>query len=482
MVLFAVIGVFAGPFGIADAGKIVPRSGGSSVIAPMAAILLGPTARLPVAGRDSENPELAMNTSGRYLVAYPDNDPFGPFGVLSATPRSGRVSAGGVITLGTMSDLSPVQPAVAADGRVAVGWAVRRGLRRSPYAIFGLELAERVPGSTSRWTYRQVLAPTDRFDPSDLAGGIAFDSFDRLFWAWTTHVRAVASLVLARQSSPDGPLQTQTVATAGRYTTIAPAPIAVDGAGSPVLAWSLTPAGGPLRSNAPPTIPAPTAMAATATTAGHVGHVQVLRRGCYVEQLVVAPSGQAAVSMGCPIGHRGTRTQVWVSERPPGGVFGKPLLVAAKGPSELALSLTIAGGGRVWAVWDHVVGTERSYDANIVRTEVSSALPGQPFPPPSWETAPYPTQLNPPELLITPAGGVVLARGDRLGRVVLQPLENGGHLGTAIVLSPQFVRNQQVATDANGRGLAIWDTHIAGANIPQARPFTLHRPPRPASA
>jgi hypothetical protein len=472
MVLLAMIGVLGCVVGIANAGSGPPQSSSPYVIAPTAGIHLGPTAQLPVSGRDSEYPELAMNTSGGYLVAYPTNEPFGPFGVLSATTASSQIPVGRTGRLGTIGDLSPVQPAVAGDGRLAIGWAVRRGVRRSPYPIFGLELAERTPGLTSPWTYQQVLAPTPGFDPVDLPAGIEFDASDRLFWSWTTRDRAVASLVLARQLSRDGPWRTHTAFRAGNYTTIALAPIGVDSAGDPVLAWSLQPAAS-LASSGADTVGAPTAMAATTTSSGQHLHVQVLRRGCYVEQLAVAPSGQAAASMDCPVGHSGTQDQVWVSERPAGRTFENPLLVAANGKSDEGLSVTIAADGRLWATWDQIVGTERSYDANIVRTQVSSALLGRPFPAPNWTTTPYPTQLNGPQLLIGPAGSVVLARGDGLGRVVLQQLTTGRHVGPAIVLSPRYVRNQELAIDADGRGIALWDAHTGGGNIPEARRFTL---------
>lgn len=75
---------------------------------------------------------------------------------------------------------------------------MRRGLHGSPYAIFGLDLAEHPLGAGSRWTVRQVLAPRAGYDPTDSSGGMAFDHSDRVLWDWTTRAGNVAGLVLAK--------------------------------------------------------------------------------------------------------------------------------------------------------------------------------------------------------------------------------------------------------------------------------------------
>jgi hypothetical protein len=126
----------------------------------------------------------------------------------------------------------------------------------------------------------------------------------------------------------------------------------------------------------------------------------------------------------------------------------------------------------VCLAWDRVVGTAKRYDANIVRTDVSCAAPGSPFPAPTWQTAPYPTQLNGPQLLAGPSGPT-LARGDGDGRVVLQRLLPDGHLGPVAALSGPQVRNQTLAVDADGRGIAVWDASVGHKNRPEARGFTL---------
>ncbi len=134
--------------------------------------------------------------------------------------------------------------------------------------------------------------------------------------------------------------------------------------------------------------------------------------------------------------------------------------------------MSITSDARVWVTWNHAVGTAKHIDASIVRTEVTSAAPGDPFPAPSWDTRPYPTQLNGPTVLPGHAGPV-LARGDGNGRVILQRLLSNGRLGPTIALSRPHVRNQQLAVDAHGRGIAVWDAHIVHANLPEARNFIL---------
>src|SRR5260370_41295045 len=57
-------------------------------------IRLGQVLRFPVAGGDAEYPVLAMNPSGRFLIAYPQNDPFGSVGAFVGRTRSGGIPTG----------------------------------------------------------------------------------------------------------------------------------------------------------------------------------------------------------------------------------------------------------------------------------------------------------------------------------------------------------------------------------------------------
>jgi hypothetical protein len=412
-----------------------------------------------------------MNPSGRFLIAYPQNDPFGSFGALVGRTRSGRIP-GRVVRLGTKSDTSPLEPAVAADGRVALGWSVRRQLRPANRVAFGQNLAEIASGAGARWTVRSALAPTTGYDPDDTSPGpsIVFDAGDRVLEDWTTETRSTATLVLARQTVVGGPLRDRTVLRTKGDTTIQPAGLAVDGAGNPIVALSLSP---PVNATPASRAARPaqdSAVAFTARSRGHLGAPQLLRRGCDVESLAAAPSGQAAVAMLCDVGRSGT--QVWVSERAPHELFQPATRVSGRGTHELSPSVSIAADGRVCLAWDRAVGIAKHYDANIVRTEVNCAAPGSPFPAPTWQTGPYPTQLNGPQLLAGPSGPT-LARGDGDGRVVLQRLLPDVHLGPVAALSEPQVRNQTLAVDAHGRGIAVWDASVAHKNRPEARGFTL---------
>jgi hypothetical protein len=187
-----------------------PRAAAS---ASGSSIRLGQVVRFPVAGGDAEYPALAMNLSGLFVIAYPQNDPFGSFGALVGRTGSGRILTGQVVGLGTKSDTSPLEPAVASDGRVALGWSVRRQLRPANRVAFGQDVAEIAPGAGARWTVRTALAPTTGYEPDDPFPGpsIVFDAGDRLLEDWTTKTRSTATLVLARQTVVGGPLHDSTV-------------------------------------------------------------------------------------------------------------------------------------------------------------------------------------------------------------------------------------------------------------------------------
>lgn len=435
-------------------------------------IRLGQAVRFPVLGGDAEHPVLAMNASGRFLIAYPQNDPFGSFGMLVGRTRSGRIPVGQVLRLGTRSDISPLEPAVAADGRVALGWSVRRQLQPANRVAFGQDLAERAPGAGARWAVRSALAPITSHDPDDAspAPSIAFDAGDRVLEDWTAQTRSTATLVLARQTVVGGPLRDSTVLRTHGYTTIQPAGLAVDGAGNPIVALSLSPPANASPSSRSARPAQDSAVALTASSRRHLGAPQLLRRGCDVESLAAVSSGQAAVAMLCDAGRGGT--QLWVSERAPHELFQRAMRVSGRGAQALSPSVSIAADGRVCLAWDRAVGTAKHYDANIVRTEGDCAAPGSRFPAPNWQTGPYPTQLNGPQLLAGPSGPT-LARGDGDGRVVLQRLLPGGQLGPVAALSGPQVRNQTLAVDARGHGIGIWDASVGHKNRPEARGFTL---------
>jgi hypothetical protein len=203
---------------------------------------------------------------------------------------------------------------------------------------------------------------------------------------------------------------------------------------------------------------------------GRLGAPQLLRRGCDAEGLAVAASGQSAVVMLCNV--TGGQFQVWVSERAPGRRFGSAQRVSGPGTDGVFPSVKIISDGRVCLAWDRVVGTSKTFDANIVRTDVSCARPHQRFGRPIWQTGPYPTQINGPQLLTAPSG-LTLTRGDRDGRVILQRLLPRSHLGPVVALSGPWARNQTVMVDSNGHGIAVWDTRTTHRNQPEARSFTL---------
>jgi hypothetical protein len=422
-------------------------------------------------GSDAEFPVLAMNAQSRFVIAYPQTDPFGPLGVATGSVATGRIRFDRVVQLGTRSDLSPLQPAISRDGHVALGWSVRRQLRPANRVAFGIRLGELAPGHNRSWRTRTVLAPTVHYDPSgDGSTTEAAFAGDRVLETWTTQRRSVSTLVLAQQTTVSGPLHARTLLTARRYTTIEPVGLGVDVAGSPVLAASLQPAlQGPATAAASRS-GRPTAVAFTTRSDGQLGAAQVLRRGCSAENLTVAGDGQAAVVMICQLTR--DHSQIWVAERAPHQRFASARRVSPPGVDGVFPSVSIIPDGRVCAIWDRVVGSAKDYDADIVRTEVSCAAPNRPFSVSQWQTGRYPTQLNAPTLLTGPRG-LTLARGDKNDRVVLQRLLPAGHLGPVIALSGPYASNQTVAVSASGHGLALWDAAINHKNRPVARSFTL---------
>jgi len=444
---------------------------GPAAGASISGIALGAATRLPVTGSDAEDPVLAMNAAGRYVIAYAQTDPFGPFGVLTGNAASGRIQAARVRQLGNKADVSPVQPAVGSDGQVALGWSVRRQLHPANRVAFGIDIGTRAARPQARWVTRTALVPTMRYDPSDDApapSGVVYAG-RRLLEDWTTQSKSASRLVLARQTAPGGRFRARVLLRTTSLTTIQSGGLAVDGNGDPVLVASLQPV---LRATDAPSASTSreSVVAFTAQPNGRLGGPQRLRRGCNAAGLAVAASGQAAVVMLCNT--TGGRFQVWVSERAPDRRFGPAQRVSGPGVDGVFPSVRIIPDGRVCLAWDRVVGTAKTFDANIVRTDVSCARPDRRFGRPSWQTDPYPTQLNGPQLLAEPSG-LTLTRGDRDGRVILQRLLPHSHLGPVVALSGPWVRNQTVMVDSHGHGIAVWDTTSNHRNQPQARSFTL---------
>jgi hypothetical protein len=444
---------------------------GPAAAAPVSGIGLGAPVRLPVTGSDAEDPVLAMNAAGRYVIAYAQTDPFGPFGVLTGNAAGGRIQAARVRGLGKKSDLSPVQPAVGVDGQVALGWSVRRQLHPANRVAFGIDIGTLAARPQARWVTRTVLAPTVRYDPSDDAPAPTSVVYAgrRLLEDWTTQNRSTSTLVFAQQTAAGGRLRARVLLRTTASTTIQSSGLGVDGSGDPVLVASLQ----PVLQATPASSAAGTRESVVAFAAqpnGRLGAPQLLRRGCDAEGLAVAASGQAAVVMLCNV--TGGQFQVWVSERAPGRRFGSAQRVSGPGIDGVFPSVKIISDGRVCLAWDRVVGTAKTFDANIVRTDVSCARPHQRFGQPIWQTGPYPTQINGPQLL-TPPAGLTLTRGDRDGRVILQRLLPHHHLGPVVALSGPWARNQTVMVDSHGHGIAVWDTRTTHRNQPEARSFTL---------
>jgi hypothetical protein len=433
----------------------------------------GPVAVLPVTGRDSEYPVLAMNQSGRYVLSYPQNDPFGPLGVLVGSTSSRTMPAAQVSHLGVGSDVSPLEPAVAPDGRVALGWSVRRQLHPANREAFGGELAELAPGHAAQWRARRVLKPTVGYDPTDEATvpTVVFGAEDRIVEDWVIETRAGSRLVLGRQIAVGGPLQTRAVLRTRGATSIQPAGLAVDSAGNPVIAATVTPPGHGVAALTP-TVAEQKDSAVAVTTGAHgvVESAELLRRGCSAEDLATRLSGQAAIAMLCNVTAR--RSQVWVSERSPHTRFQPAVRVSARSIDAAFPTVSITAAGHVCVVWDRIVGSAKHYDADVVRTEIGCAAPGRRFAKPTWQTSAYPTQLNAPQLLEGPSGPAVL-RGESDERVVLQRLLPHGRLGSVVAVSGPNASNQEVAVDAQGRGVATWDASVDGKNRPEARTFAL---------
>lgn len=176
--------------------------------ASVSRIGLGAAVPLPAAGSDAEEPVLGMNAAGRYVIAYAQTEPFGPFGVLTGNAASGRIQAARVRELGKKSDLSPGQPAIGVDGQVALGWSVRRQLHPANRVAFGIDLGTLAARPQARWVTRTVLAPTVRYEPSDDAPAPTSVVYAgrRLLEDWTTQSRSSSMLVFAQQTAGRRPV------------------------------------------------------------------------------------------------------------------------------------------------------------------------------------------------------------------------------------------------------------------------------------
>jgi hypothetical protein len=392
--------------------------------------------------------------------------------VVVGSTSSRTVPAGQGSRLGVGSDLSPLEPAVAPDGRVALGWSVRRQLRPANRVAFGSDLAELAPRRAARWRTRRVLKPTVGYDPTDEAPGpsVVFGTEDRVVEDWVIETRAGSRLVLGRQIAVGGLLRTRAVLRTRGVTSIQPAGLGVDSAGNLVIAATVTPPGRGIARAATVATQKQSAVAITAGAHGGVESTELLGRGCSAEDLANRPSGQAAIAMSCDVAAE--RSGVWVSERSPHRRFQKAVRVSARGVDGAFPTVSITAVGHVCVVWDRIVGSAKHYDADVVRTEISCAAPGRRFAEPIWQTTAYPTQLNAPQLLEGPSGPAVV-RGERGERVVLQRLLSHGRLGPVVALSGPNASNQEVAVDAQGRGVATWDASVDRKNRPEVRTFSL---------
>ncbi|MGH2908228.1 MAG: hypothetical protein ACRDK8_02890, partial [Solirubrobacteraceae bacterium] len=445
---FAAVGPMAVVASCLAAGLLT--AGSVAATASSSGIRLGARVELPVSGRDAEDPVLAMNASGRVVIAYAETDPFGPFGVLAGDAASGKLERARVRQLGAKVDLSPLEPAVGADGQTALGWSVRRQLHPANRVAFGIDSTTLANAPRARWTSHAVLAPTVSYDPSDDSPTLASSAFvgRRLIQDWTTQTASASRLVFARQDA-NGNWHTRVLLHTGSDTTIGVGGLAVNGSGRAVIAASLQPVLDATAASAPTHPKRESAVAFSSTSSGRIGAPQMLRRGCSVAGVAIAIGGRAAIVMLC--NEAAGRSQVWISESAPAGRFGAPLRVSGPGVDGVFPSASFSVDGRVCVAWDRVVGSAKTFDANIVRTEVNCAAPGHRFDRPTWQTGPYPTQINGPQILNGPSGPA-LTRGDQHGRVVLQRLFADRRLGPTIALSGPGSRNQTVDVDTHGDG------------------------------
>lgn len=452
---------------------VIPGAAASSPATTSATVTRGPIVVLSRAGENAEDPQLAMNGSGDYLIAWPQDQSYGPISLLPGS-TSQELLAARVHAFGSQNDLLPLNVAVAPDGRRALDYH-RYGRRLAP-GVLGLNLALSAPGS-SAWNRRILVSPRHELDPES-GGGPVFDSHDRVLDSWVLDRDKTSRLRIAYQAAPGGSLVARTVFRDHTGGGIYEPQIALDAADRPVLAWDRGSVGRPVivaagnrARAAKTTLVRQAAIVIASDRSGRLRAAQLLRLGCELGSLVVAPSGEAAVAMTCFTAS--DAAQIYVSERSAGGRFRRPVLASGAGIDDSAPSLRIAGNGRIWLSWLHRRSLNPSTGSEQVRTQVSSAPFNARFGTPYWLTR-YENQYSPPALIEGASGQVYLVGQDAKSTVNLRALKPGGSLGQTVALSPPGASfNQELAVDSRGRGIVTWGITLRHGGYVEARSFVL---------
>jgi hypothetical protein len=175
--------------------------GGSSTSASagsLPVVRVGPL-RVLVQSHNAQDPFLAINQTGQYLLTWPGLQQWGPFFRVEGGVSSGLQVTGAAVRYGSGVDLDPLLAAVGADGERAVMYGVRHqhGARD---VFFGVGLTEAAPGS-NRWVTKQLELPPVNVDAN---GGVALDGHGRLLADWSVSGRRGDHLVLAQQRGTAG--------------------------------------------------------------------------------------------------------------------------------------------------------------------------------------------------------------------------------------------------------------------------------------
>ena len=338
---------------------------------------------------------------------------------------------------------------------------------------YGVVVATRAPASRA-WVTRR-LAPRN----VDLgAQALAFGAHGQSAAAWTERAGPTSVVMLSCRSpggsfGPPRPVVNEPTG-AGLYALH----IGFDSAGRPTLAMErggvvqagpLVQAGPAVSTRAARVLVTPAVQVADGDASGHFGPLQVVQPDCVIADFDQAPSGAAAIAMGC--GDAGTH-QVHVSRRQPGGRFGPPLLASGDGRDDYRPSLALSDDGHTTLAWFHrrrrVNGDHQS-----VRIQLADARPGQAFSPPRAVTA-YADLPDPFSIVKDPRGRLYLAWLNRHAALRLARITPANRLSHARTLSPPRIDRPRLAIDTAGRGIAVWQVYRRRDRI-QATTFRLAR-------
>ncbi len=402
--------------------------------------------------RDADTPALAVNAQGDYLIAWAQNQLYGPFGVLSGSTKLSP-SPGSVLSLAGDA-ASNALPAVAPDGTQALLWFMRSP---SMAAIsYGVEIATRAPG-TSPWVTQRLSAPSDAISTD--AQALAFGPQGQGAAAWTVRLGRTSEVMLSWRPPGGSFGPPQPVVRDSSGGDLFALGIDFDGAGRPTLVMNrsavetgLTPL---RRGRAAREIVHEAVQVAFGDTSGHFGGLQRVRRDCEIQDSDQAPSGAAVIAMTCGKGADGA--QVRVSQRQPGQRFGPARVASGNGRHEFSPSLALSDDGHVNLAWLH----RRSFDLSghqSVRIQLADAHIGQPFSRPRPAT-PYDDQEPLNGIVEDPRGRPYLAWLGHDAALRLARITAANRLGHAFKLSPRNITGFDLAIDQTGRGIATWEVN-----------------------